>query len=304
MRATLVIMAAGLGSRYGGDKQVDGVGPHGEMLMEYAVCDALRAGFHRVVFITKPDMREMMDRMIGYLPRKTAADGSAVEVAYVYQDYTSLPPFYRVPEGRTKPYGTVHALLCAEDQVDEPFCVINADDYYGADAYGTILRELSALPETGKATMVGYLLKNTASLYGAVSRGLCRAAEGKLISVEETKNIRMYPDGSLRDLTADRALDPNTVVSMNFWGFMPSIFPVLRTYFHDFLRSAAGQETKSECLLPVMVGDLLRAGKLEVSVLRSGDRWFGMTYREDRLRVAEELKKLHDAGAYPRDLTV
>ncbi len=304
MRATLVIMAAGLGSRYGGDKQVDGVGPHGEMLMEYAVCDALRAGFHRVVFIIKPDMREMMDRMIGYLPRKTAADGSAVEMAYACQDYASLPAFYRVPEGRTKPYGTVHALLCAEDQVDEPFCVINADDYYGADAYGTILHELSALPETGKATMVGYLLKNTASLYGAVSRGLCRAAEGKLISVEETKNIRMYPDGSLRDLTADRTLDPDTVVSMNFWGFMPSIFPVLRTYFHDFLRSAAGQETKSECLLPVMVGDLLRAGKLEVSVLRSADRWFGMTYREDRLRVAEELKKLHDAGAYPRDLTV
>ncbi len=303
MKVSLVIMAAGLGSRYGGSKQVDGIGPHREILMEYSIHDAIRAGFNKVVFIIKPEMEEMMERLCGgYLRNKTAADGSPVEVAYAFQDFSSLPDFYTIPEGRTKPYGTVHALLCAADVIQEPCCVINADDYYGIGAYQTIYEELMRLPESGRATMVGYLLKNTASLHGAVSRGVCTVEDGKLVSVQETKNIQLYPDGSLRDLERDRELDPESVVSMNFWGFMPSIFPVLRTYFEEFLRSEKGKELKSECLLPVMVDDLMRRDELEVSVLHSADHWFGMTYQQDRETVAAELRRLHGEGAYPESL--
>ena len=303
MKVSLVIMAAGLGSRYGGSKQVDGVGPHHEILMEYSIYDAIRAGFNKVVFIIKPEMEEMMERLCGgYLRKKTAKDGSPVEVAYAFQDFSSVPDFYTIPEERTKPFGTVHALLCAEDKVDGPCCVINADDYYGIDAYKTIYDELMRLPEGGKATMVGYLLKNTASLHGTVSRGVCTVEGGKLVSVLETKNIQLYPDGSLRDLERDRALDPEAVVSMNFWGFMPSIFPVLREYFEDFLRSEDGKDIKSECLLPVMVDALMRRDALEVSVLHSADRWFGMTYQQDRETVAAELRRLHGEGVYPESL--
>ena len=303
MKVSLVIMAAGLGSRYGGSKQVDGIGPHHEILMEYSIHDAIRAGFNKVVFIIKPEMEEMMERLCGgYLRDRIAADGSPVEVAYAFQDFSSLPAFYTIPEGRTKPFGTVHALLCAADVVHEPCCVINADDYYGIGAYQTIYEELMRLPESGRATMVGYLLKNTASLHGAVSRGVCTVEDGKLVSVQETKNIQLYPDGSLRDLERDLELDPESVVSMNFWGFMPSIFPVLQAYFEEFLRGENGKELKSECLLPVMVDDLMRRGELEVSVLHSSDCWFGMTYQQDRETVAAELRRLHEEGAYPGSL--
>jgi NDP-sugar pyrophosphorylase family protein len=304
MKISLVIMAAGLGSRYGGSKQVDGIGPHHEILMEYSIYDALRAGFNKVVFIIKPEMKPMMRELVGdYLGNKKAADGSDVEVAYAFQDFSSVPGFYSIPAGRTKPFGTVHALLCAGAVVREPFCVINADDYYGIDAYRTIYRELTALPVDGKATMVGYLLKNTASLHGTVSRGVCAVENDRLRSVREALKVQLYPDGTLRDLAEDRPLDPETVVSMNFWGFAPSIFPRLRAYFERFLRTEAGDNPKCECLLPVMVGEELKAGRLEVSVLHSADRWFGMTYHEDRQRVAQELQKLHDSGAYPEDLT-
>ena len=221
MAVSLVIMAAGLGSRYGGSKQVDGIGPNGEILMEYSIHDALRAGFDKVVFIIKPEMREMMDELVGYLKEKKTAKGQPVQVAYVYQDYTSVPDFYHIPEGRTKPFGTVHALLCAESAVDGPFCVINADDYYGVDAYRTIYEELVKLPAEGKGTMVGYLLKNTASLHGTVSRGICKVKDGKLDTIQEALKVQLYPDGHLTDLDTDTDLAPDTVVSMNFWGFMP-----------------------------------------------------------------------------------
>jgi NDP-sugar pyrophosphorylase family protein len=305
MKVSLVIMAAGLGSRYGGSKQVDGIGPNNEILMEYSIYDALRAGFNKIVFIIKPEMEEMMRRICGdYLEKKTAKDGSPVEVAYVFQDFSSVPDFYQIPPERTKPFGTVHALLCAADVVHEPCCVINADDYYGIDAFQTIYNELVRMPAEGKATMVGYLLKNTASLNGTVSRGVCTVEDGKLHSVQETLKIQMYPDGSLRDLAEGKDLAPNTVVSMNFWGFAPSIFPALRAYFENFLRNEAGDNIKAECLLPVMVDTEMKAGRLEVSVLHSHDKWFGMTYQQDRGVVAEELRKLHELGAYPRNLRV
>ena len=302
MSVSLVIMAAGLGSRYGGSKQVDGIGPNGEILMEYSIHDALRAGFDKVVFIIKPEMQEMMDGLVGYLKQKKTADGRPVEVAFVYQDFTSVPSFYHIPEERTKPFGTVHALLCAEPAVDGPFCVINADDYYGVDAYRTIYEELGKLAPSGESTMVGYLLKNTASLHGTVSRGVCKVKDGKLDSIQETLKVQLYPDGHLTDLDTNTDLDPETVVSMNFWGFMPSIFPALRAYFEAFLRGLPDGAVKAECLLPVMVGEELKAGRMTVSVLNSKDKWFGMTYHEDRALVAEDLQKLHEAGVYPPSL--
>ena len=248
MNVSLVIMAAGLGSRYGGNKQTDGIGPNGEFLMEYAVYDALEAGFNRVVFVIKPGMEELIDRMCGrYLRGRTARDGKSVEVSYAYQDYSSLPEWFTPPEGRTKPYGTVHALLCAEALVDGPFCVLNADDYYGADAYRAIYEQLTRLPASGRALMVGYRLKNTASLHGSVCRGLCDVEDGMLKRVRETKHIQLYENGIVEDLETHIHLDPETPVSMNYWGFAPSIFPVLRTYLEDFLRSRARSGTPSAC---------------------------------------------------------
>ena len=193
-------------------------------------------------------------------------------------------------------------MLCTREFVHEPFCVINADDYYGADAYRTIYEELQRLPERGAATMVGYLLKNTVTKYGTVSRGVCRAQNGYLADIHETLKIRLREDGTIFDEDSGALLEPDTVVSMNFWGFMPSIFDELARYFETFLRRDARENVKAECLLPNMVGELLREGRLSVSVLQSKDRWFGMTYHEDRARVASELQTLHEAGVYPEKL--
>ena len=195
-------------------------------------------------------------------------------------------------------------MLCARDVVQEPFCVINADDYYGVDAYRIIYEELSRLPEKGKATMVGYLLKNTVSLNGTVSRGLCQVKDGDLAGVKEVLKIQLFPDGSIADVAdgARTELCPEDVVSMNFWGFAPGIFEEMERYFHEFLRNRAGDNIKAECLLPNMVGELVEEGRLSVSVLHSADRWFGMTYHEDRQAVADALQHLHDTGVYPPSL--
>lgn len=302
MKAALVIMAAGLGSRYGGNKQVDGVGPNGEILMEYSIYDAIRAGFTKIVFVIKPGMEEMMRRICGdYVARRTAADGSVVEVCYAVQDFTGLPAFYHLPAQREKPFGTGHAVLCARPYVNESFCVINADDYYGVDAYRKIYQALQRLPEQGNAAMVGYLLKNTVSERGTVSRGVCRVEDGRLLGIKETLKIRLEPDGTIAD-EAEGVLPADAVVSMNFWGFAPSFFRELEMFFYDFLRYEAGDNIKAECMLPSLVGKLISEGKLKVSVLQSADRWFGMTYHEDRQAVAEELKRLHACGVYPETL--
>lgn len=302
MKAALVIMAAGLGSRYGGNKQVDGVGPNGEILMEYSIYDAIRAGFTKIVFVIKPGMEEMMRRICGdYVAQRTATDGSVVEVCYAVQDFTGLPAFYHLPAQREKPFGTGHAVLCARPYVNEPFCVINADDYYGVDAYRKIYQALQRLPEQGNAAMVGYLLKNTVSERGTVSRGVCRVEDGRLLGIKETLKIRLEPDGTIAD-EAEGVLPADAVVSMNFWGFAPSFFRELEMFFYDFLRYEAGDNIKAECMLPSLVGKLIGEGKLKVSVLQSADRWFGMTYHEDRQAVAEELKRLHACGVYPETL--
>ena len=305
MKAALVIMAAGLGSRYGGNKQVDGVGPGGEILMEYSIHDAIRAGFTKVVFIIKDDMVDLMRTLCGdRIAGLTARDGEPVEVCYAVQDYSSLPAFYTVPAGRTKPFGTTHAVLCARPYVQEPFCVINADDYYGVDAYRAIYQELGRLPQQGKATMVGYLLRNTVSAHGTVSRGVCHVEDGHLTGIHEALKIQLFPDGSIADVADGqrRELAADMPVSMNFWGFMPSIFDQMEEYLDDFLRTLPPEEIKAECLLPNMVGDLLKKGRLSVSVLHSADRWFGMTYHQDRQAVARELARLHENGTYPPTL--
>lgn len=305
MKAALVLMAAGLGSRYGGNKQVDGVGPGGEILMEYSIHDAIRAGFTKVVFIIKEDIVDLVDSLCGnYLRHAKTRDGDPLEVCYAMQSYDSVPDFYTVPAERTKPFGTAHAVLCARDYIQEPFCVINADDYYGVDAFRAMYEELQQMPREGHAAMVGYLLKNTVSENGTVTRGVCRTENGCLTGIRETMKIRLFPDGSIADTSCDvpQPLDGDAVVSMNLWGFQPFIFDELAQYFAAFLRALPPNDLKTECLLPTMVGDLLDRGKLQIKVLSSADRWFGMTYHEDRAQVARELQALHDAGVYPATL--
>lgn len=299
-------MAAGMGSRYGGEKQTDGIGPNGEAIMEYSVYDAIRAGFHKIVFIVKPGMEPTIRALCGdRLQTMETPQGEPVEVAYAVQDFTSIPGFYSVPADRKKPFGTVHAALCARPVVDEPFAIINADDYYGVSAYKTILEKLLTLAPTGEGTMVGYRLKNTVSDNGTVSRGVCQLEEGSLKKVKETLKIKKYPDGRIADTeTPDQEipLDPESVVSMNFWGFTPWIFEEMDRYFTQFLEDLAPEETKSECLLPVLVDRLITAGRLDVAVLHTDAVWFGVTYQADRPVVAEALKALHAAGTYPKSL--
>ena len=306
MKTSLVIMAAGMGSRYGGSKQVDGLGPNNEILMEYSIYDAIRAGFNKIVFIIKPDMKELMEDICGRrIAQMKAKDGSAVEVAYAFQDFSSIPKWYSIPAERTKPFGTGHAVLCARDVVNEPFAVINADDYYGADAFPTIYDELCRLPAEGAATMVGYRVDKTVSANGTVTRGVCQTEDGRLTKIVETFKIKLYPNGDIRDIENGEdspLIPPETPVSMNFWGFTPWIFGKLEDYFTSFLKNLPPENIKGECLLPSLVGELIEKGELDVSVLHSNARWFGVTYKEDKPAVQEELKKLHDMGVYPRSL--
>ena len=292
-KASLVIMAAGMGSRYGGVKQIAGVGPNGEILMEYAIFDALRAGFDKVVFIVTEALVEGLREKFG-----DALAKKGVEVAFAVQDYTSLPAFHQVPPERVKPYGSARSAGA------EPFAVINADDYYGTDAFRAIFGALPSLDE-GRACMVGYKLRNTVSEHGTVTRGVCTVAEDRLRSVTETFKIACFPDGSIRDTAQDPAgklLDSGAVVSMNFWGFHPSIFGALEDYLCRFLRSLAPGDLKSECLLPALVDERIRGGKLTVDVLHTDARWFGMAYKEDHPLVQAEIARLHASGVYPPSL--
>lgn len=299
-------MAAGLGSRYGGEKQVEGLGPQGQAIMEYSVFDAIRAGFEKVVFIIKPHMIDTVKNLCGdKLSQMKTQSGEAIKVHYVFQDFSSVPSFYTIPSERVKPFGTIHAALCAKDVVSEPFALINADDYYGKEAYETILAELMALPEKGKATMVGYKLSNTVSDNGTVTRGVCVQEGHALVAMKETFKIKKYEDGSIADTEDENnpvPLSPDTLVSMNFWGFTPWIFEEMEAYFHAFLKSLSPEELKAECLLPLLVDQLIHKNEMTVSVLSSAAKWFGVTYREDREIVVNALAKLHHEGIYPENL--
>lgn len=299
MKTTLLIMAAGLGSRYGGNKQIDRIGPSGEILMEYSIHDAIEAGFNKVVFVIKRSMDETFREMIG---NKIA---QKVEVHYAYQEYDSLPGGFVPPAERTKPYGTVHAVLAAKDIINEPFAVINADDYYGKDAFQAMASCLRRM-EGKAASMVAYYLRNTVSENGHVTRGVCETdAQGNLVKVTETYKIMPFADGTIRDLETDpngRILDPDALVSMNFWGFTPWYFQAAEADLAAFLKAENGDPMKKEYALPTLVDKLMNQQGLKVEVLSTKAVWFGVTYREDKDYVAGELKKLHDCGAYPEKL--
>ena len=305
MKTTLVIMAAGLGSRYGGNKQTEGIGPNHEMLMEYSIFDAVRAGFSKFVFVIKPDMQSLIEALCGDLVASCKdQEGKPVEVCYAFQDFSTVPSFYQIPKDRTKPFGTVHAVLCAEKYINEPFAVVNADDYYGVDGFSSMNQCLQTLKD-GEACMVGYYLKNTVSENGTVTRGVCSQENGLLTKVTETFKIQPFADGTIRDTATSEEgviLDPNALVSMNFWGFVPGVFKQMEAYFDAFLRGLAPDAIKAECLLPIMVDDLMRKKEMIVHVLSTNATWFGITYPQDKPYVQQELKKLHDQGVYPPSL--
>ncbi|MBE6937155.1 MAG: hypothetical protein E7460_01205 [Ruminococcaceae bacterium] len=287
MKASLVLMAAGLGKRYGGCKQLDGVGPNGEILMEYAIHDAVRAGFSKLVFIIKEDMRPWMDEFC----RSRLELG--VEIKYAVQSMEGAP------HGRTKPYGTVHALLCAKPCVAEPFAVINADDYYGPEAFGAAYRGLCDIAgEKGKCVSVPYLLKNTVSPNGTVARAIFENSNGRLTAVRELTKIGLNPDGTIVDTVSGEVLDPDAQVSMNMWCFCPEIFGDLERGFAEFLAATDGGKNNEELPIPVFVNRMLALDRLEILLRPTAGSWFGVTYREDRPAVAEKLAALHRAGVY------
>jgi len=291
-KAALVIMAAGMGSRYGGNKQVDGMGPNGEILMEYSIMDAISAGFTKVIFIIKPEMLELMREICG-----KKYEGK-IDVRYAFQDFSSVPT--KVPEGRVKPFGTVHAALCARPHVDEPFAVINADDYYGADAFERMYGFLTSphAEDCNCVAMMGYRLKNTVSKNGGVTRGVCTAEGAWLTHVREVKNVRLLPDGRIVNEVTGEELDPESPVSMNFWGFGVKVLEILDREFRRFLSEIEEGDLKAEYLLPVFVDEQLKTGGLKVHVLPTKAVWFGVTYKEDRPAVAKALKELHERGLY------
>lgn len=294
MHTSFVIMAAGLGSRYGGIKQMEGVGPNHEILLEYAIYDALRVGYNRIVVILRPDIVEDFRERVG-----KKLEGR-IPIFYAIQDFTSIPNSYSIPTERVKPFGTIHAVLCAKEYINGPFTVLNADDYYGKDAFTELHRTLNTLRGTGDGCMVAYKLKNTVSPYGSVTRGVCVTSGGKLVQIDETKDITLCADG--RIVAGEKEFPSDTPVSMNLWAFSREILDDMDEYFHAFLRNLKNGDIKSECLLPVYVGDRLQKGKLGIRVLTTDGVWFGMTYLEDREITARSLRELVAQGVYPANL--
>ena len=302
-RATLVIMAAGIGSRFGGGiKQLAPVGPNGEIIMDYSIYDALEAGFDKVVFVIRKDIEKDFREVIGDRIEKY------VNVAYAYQEVDDIPEKYRDKfTGRTKPWGTGQAILCCRDVVDSPFLVINADDYYGKEAYREAYRYLTEKKNTDniEICMVGFVLKNTLSENGGVTRGLCQVDEnGMLTRIVETQNIEKNGDlgAVIRSGSGDKVIDADSPVSMNMWGLTPEFFDILDSGFDAFLEKAEEGSLKAEYLLPTLIGELLEEGRLSVRVLRSSDQWFGVTYKEDREAVVSSVGKLVEEGLYPPKL--
>jgi NDP-sugar pyrophosphorylase family protein len=293
---TLLVLAAGMGSRYGGLKQIDPVGPSGETIIDYSIFDAMRAGFGKVVFVIRKDIEEAFHETVGARFEKRIA------VDYVFQSLEDIPSGFSVPEGRTKPWGTTHAILAAANAIHEPFAAINADDFYGAQGY----RELAGHLTSGSPdyAMVGFTLRNTLSDFGSVARGVCRvSSDGTLESVVEHTKIERDGNGA-RNTDAEgkvTKLSGDEPVSMNMWAFTPRVFDQLRERFEKFLERS-GSDQKAECLIPNTVGDLIRDGQARVKVLRTNDSWFGVTYREDRPRVIESVRALISAGLYPEKL--
>ncbi len=296
MRPTLVVMAAGMGSRYGGVKQIDAVGMHGETLLDYGVYDAYHNGYGKVVFIIRKDIeKDFRERLFDRIARNMDAE-------YVFQSHDSLltPEEVRLSEGRTKPWGTIHAVLCAETAVKTPFTVVNADDYYGRSAYVTMGKYLSSLKNDDTThAMVGFVLENTMSPSGSVTRAICNSRDGLLTSLKETFKIFWRDGRVISELpNGEEELSGKELVSMNFFGFSPRAFESFNTYWEEFKRDNI-REMKTECLLPTGVSEMINRGEGSVRVLSSNDRWFGMTYPEDKPQVMAALRKKIEDGYYP-----
>lgn len=297
----LVIMAAGMGSRYGGLKQIDPLGPKGQIILDYSIYDAYRAGFRRVVFIIKPELEEAFEKAIGSKARRL------MQVDYVYQTLSAIPDDLTVPEGREKPLGTGHAVYCIKDTVDAPFAVINADDFYGADAFAKIYDFLSQTTDDDKYRycMVGYAVENTLTENGTVSRGVCTTdADGLLTDIVERTKIARDADGVIRFTDGEGGeIAPGTPVSMNLWGFTPSFLRELEAQLRDFFAVKLPTDPmKAEFYLPAAVDTLIRQGKATAKVLTTSAKWFGVTYQQDKPTVQQALRAMTDAGQYPEDL--
>lgn len=298
MKPTLLILAAGMGSRFGGLKQVEPVGPNGEAIIDYSIYDAIRAGFGKVVFIIRESFAD------AFKEKFDAKLKEKIEVEYVYQELDMLPNGFTLPEGREKPWGTAHAILCARNAVKEPFCALNADDFYGSNAYKVMAQFLTNSKDPREYSMVGYKLNDTLSEFGSVSRGICEEnKDNNLIKIVETlKIIKRGKDViSIENDGNETALTGNEIASMNNWGFKPSIFDQLEKRFTQFLKTEI-DNPKSEMYIPSVVFDLIDDKVATVKVLEANSPWFGVTYKEDKPFVIEKINTLIAKGDYPEKL--
>ena len=302
MKTTLIIMAAGIGSRFGtGIKQLAKMSPNGEIIMDYSIYDAKEAGFDKVVFIIRKDIEEEFRSVIGN------RIGDQIEVEYVYQDLADIPAGFEVPEGRTKPWGTGHAVLACKEVLHEPFAVINADDYYGKEAFVKLHDFLVGYtPEkANQFCMAGFILKNTLSENGAVTRGICETnEEGYLTAVHETSNIVKTPEGAAVDNDGQlTSINAESYASMNMWGLTPEFMQTLEDGFKEFFANMGDKNIlKAEYLLPIYIDELLQASRVSVKVLDTNDKWFGVTYKEDKDYVVKSFAKLIEDGVYQKNL--
>ncbi|MEG2441253.1 MAG: sugar phosphate nucleotidyltransferase [Acetivibrio sp.] len=295
-KTTLVIMAAGMGSRFGGIKQIEPVGPSGEILLDYSVFDGIEAGFNKVIFIIRKDIEKEFKEVIGERLEKR------IEVEYVFQNMEDLPAGYVKPKERTKPWGTGHAILSCRGKVNTPFVVINADDYYGKEGFKKIhsfLCEPKECETKYNFCMAGFHLGNTLSENGTVTRGVCKVENGVLVDVEETYDIRK---SGMAAKTEQKEIPFEQPVSMNMWGFTPDIMEELEKRFTSFLDGISPDDMKAEYLLPTIVDKLIKEGEATVHVLDTADKWFGVTYKEDKEYVQESFKNLVEKGVYPAKL--
>lgn len=302
MKPTLVVLAAGMGSRYGSLKQMDGVGPNNEAIIDYSIYDAVQAGFGKVVFVIRHSFEQEFREVFS-----KEHFGGKIDVEFVFQELDSLPEGFTVPEGRIKPWGTCHAVMMAAPVVDGPFAVINADDFYGREAYITLAEYLRQVEGTqGNYSMVGYNLRNTLSDYGTVSRGECSVDENdNLVSIVERTAIERGTDGIVRykDENGEHPIDENTTVSMNLFGFTPDFFSKTEELFKEFLSNPANMSNlKSEFFIPLCVNTLINQKRVSLKVLTSEAKWFGVTYKEDKPEVVSKISKLISDGIYPSKL--
>ncbi len=297
MKPTLFVLAAGMGSRYGGLKQLDGLGPHGETIMDYSIYDAIRSGFGKVVFVIRHDFEadfrsKILSKYENHIPTEV-----------VFQSINDLPEGYTCPEGRTKPWGTNHALLMGRNVINEPFAIINADDFYGQDSFRVMAEQLSKATGENEYCMVGFRIGNTMSKSGTVARGICETKDGYLTSVVERTAIGYKGEAICftDENGVEQTLAPETPVSMNLWGFTPDYFKYSEEYFKRFL-DANKDNLKAEFYVPLLINELVTSGKARVKVLDTTSKWFGVTYAADRPAVVEKFAELHASGEYPEKM--